>query len=201
MAHTSTVHRSAPATTEHPRLRLEPIEKPRGLLLGLVYRMARKQFGTTPDAIKVIFPRVPGMLRFTMAIQRFGKRFPLDEDLRELVHMQVSAINGCGFCMDLGRMMAVKQDRGLAKLNAVPEYKTSPLFTQRERAAIAYAEDVTLHKRPSDDTFATLREHFTDDEIAQLTVFIALVHFFNMQNVPLGIGSAGLCTIAQARKA
>ena len=202
MAHANTVHHSPPpATAEHESLRLEPIEKPRGLLLGLVYKMARKQFGTTPDAIQVIFPRVPGMLRFTMAIQKFGKRFPLDEELRELVHMQVSAINGCGFCMDLGRMMAVKEDRSLDKLNAVPEYKTSSLFTDRERAAIAYAEDVTLHKSPSDDTFATLREHFTDDEVAQLTVFIALVHFFNMQNVPLGIGSAGLCAIAQARKA
>lgn len=169
-------------------------------MLRFVYWIARKQFGTVPAGMKVIFPRVPGMLRFTMALQKFGKRLRLDGDLRALVHMQVSAVNGCGFCMDLGQMMTVKENKSLEKINAVAEYQTSPLFTDRERAAIAYADEVTRRKSPSDETFGTLRKHFADSEIAELTVFIALVHFMNLQNVPLGIGSDGLCAIAQARQ-
>jgi len=201
MAHTNTVHQAPPpAPSRHPSLRLEPIERPPSLLLRLVYKVAGKKLGTVPTGMKVIFPRVPGMLKLTVAMQKFGKKSRLDEDLREFVHMAVSSVNGCTFCMDLGRMMAVTENKSLEKLNAVPDYPTSRMFTARERAAIAYGDEVARNKSPSDETFATLRQHFTDAEIAELTVFIALVHFMNLQQVPLGIGSDGLCAIAQARK-
>lgn len=201
MARTTVVHQGPLRTPpEPPSLRLEPIERPKGLLLRLVYKVAGKKLGAVPTGMKVLFPRVPGMLQFTVAMQKFGKRLRLEEDLREFVHMQVSAVNGCTFCMDLGRMTAVAKNKSLEKLNGVPEYQTSPLFTARERAAIAFGDEVARLKAPSDATFATLRRHFTDAEIAELTVFIALVHFMNLQQVPLGIGSDGLCAIAQARK-
>lgn len=167
--------------------------------MRLVYKVAGKKLGKVPTGMKVIFPRVPGMLKFTVAMQKFGNKLTLEEELREYVHMAVSNVNGCTFCMDLGRMMTVKENKSLEKLNAVPDYQASPLFSDRERAAIAYGDEVARNKSPSDETFATLRQHFTDSEIAELTVFIALVHFMNLQQVPLGIGSDGLCAIAQAR--
>lgn len=189
----------APAPNGHPTLRLPAIENPKGLRLRFIYWVSRKRLGKVPTGMKVIFPRVPGMLKLVGALHKFGNGLRLDDDLRLLVHMQVSAVNGCGSCLDLGRMMAFKENKSMDKLDALPQYRTSPLFTDRERAAIAYAEEVTRAKAPSDETFETLRKHFADWEIAELTVIIALEHFMNLQNVPLGIGSDGLCLIAQAR--
>jgi alkylhydroperoxidase family enzyme len=114
--------------------------------------------------------------------------------------MVVSETNGCGFCLDVGRTMAVKDNMDMEKLNALPVYRTSPLFSDKERAALRYAEEATLSKRVSDATFNELQRHYGDREIVEITILTAIQNFTNLTNIPLGIGSDGLCAIAQSRK-
>jgi alkylhydroperoxidase family enzyme len=87
------------------------------------------------------------------------------------------------------------------KFNALSEYRTSPLFSERERAAMAYVEEATRHKRVSDPTFEALRKHFNEREIVEITWLNAVENYYNLINLPLEIESDGFCAIAQARTA
>ncbi len=181
--------------------RLEPIEKPKDLMLRFIYWMAPRQYGKVPTLIKVVPTRVPKAMKLFSALGSFeAKGIRLDKELHYMIAMFVSGINGCGFCLDFGRMMAVKANMSMEKFNALPGYRTSQLFSDKERAALAYVEEATRNKKVSDGTFEELRKYFNDTEIAEITILNAVQNFENLVNVPLGIGSDGLCAIAQARK-
>ena len=81
----------------------------------------------------------------------------------------VARLNGCAFCQDLNLARALQAQIGAERFRALPDYRTSELFTERERAALAYAEEATEHKRVSEATFAALRTHFSEQEIVELT--------------------------------
>jgi len=183
-------------------MRLEPIEKPKGLMMRIAYWMTRRQFGKVMTPMKVVIARMPGALRLTYEITKFElKGIRLEHGLHFMVGTLASQINGCGFCVDLGRAMAIREHLGMEKFNALSEYRTSPLFSDRERAALAYVEEATRHKRVSDATFEELRKHFSEREIVEITWVNALENYYNLLNVPLEIESDGFCAIAQARTA
>jgi alkylhydroperoxidase family enzyme len=97
--------------------------------------------------------------------------------------------------------MAVQYRLDLAKLEALPNYRTDPRFSDRERAALAYVEEATRHKKVANETFSTLRKHFNETEIAEITWVAAIENYFNLINLPLEIESDGLCVIAERRRA
>jgi alkylhydroperoxidase family enzyme len=113
----------------------------------------------------------------------------------------VAGINGCGFCVDIARAVALQRKGAIDKALAVAEYRTDARFDERERAALAYVEEATRHKRVSDATFAALRAHFSEAEIVEITWMNAVENYFNLINVPLGIESDGFCAIAERRAA
>jgi AhpD family alkylhydroperoxidase len=199
MTQAVTMQRPPPAMAAHPEPRLAPIEHPKGLKLRFLYWMCKKQFGTVPTPLKVVAPRFPAVLKLSMGLQGFERKLRLPKELRLLVSALVSATNGCGFCLDLKHMMAVQEGIGLAKFQALAQDPHGPSFSARERAAFRYAEEVTLNRKPSDATFAAMREHFEEWEIVELTFVVALENFVNLGNIPLGLGSDGLCALAQQK--
>ncbi len=181
-------------------MRLEPIDEPKGLLMRIAFAMTRRQVGKVMTPMKVLYPRMPGMLRLSYEIAKFEtKGIRLEPGLHLMVVTLASQINGCGFCLDLARAMAIREHLGMEKLDALPEYRVSPLFSDRERAALAYVEEATRHKRVSDATFEALRAHFSDREIAEITWLNALENYYNLINIPLEIESDGFCAMAKAR--
>ncbi len=181
-------------------MRLTPIEKPRNLLVRLAYRVMQRQFGRAITPLKVIFARYPWTLPGQLGIYAgLGKRMPIDQGLQLLIQHHVAQLNGCGFCVDIGEAMAVYEGISREKLDAVAEWRTSPLLDARERAALAYVEEATQTKRASDETFAALRAHFDDRQIVAITWLNAVENYFNLMNGPLGIESDGLCAIAEHR--
>jgi alkylhydroperoxidase family enzyme len=181
--------------------RLEPIERPKGFMLRFIYWMAPRQFGKVPTTLKVISARAPKTLGLISAMGKYEmKGIRLDKQTHYMIAMFVAGTNGCGFCLDFGRMMAVKDNMDLTKFNALSSYRTSSLFSVKERAALAYAEEVTRSKHATDATFEELSRYYSDWEIVEITTLVALQNFENLLNIPLGIGSDGLCAIAQARK-
>jgi alkylhydroperoxidase family enzyme len=118
-----------------------------------------------------------------------------------MVATLASEINGCSCCVDLARSMAIRAHLGMEKFNALLGYWTSPLYSDRERAALAYVEEATRHKHVSAATFEALRKHFTEREIVEITWLNAVHNYYNLINIPLEIGSDGFCEIAQARTA
>lgn len=183
-------------------MRLEPIEHPRQPKMRFAYWMMRRQFGKVMTPVKVVIARMPEGLRLAYEITKFQlKGIRLEPQLHFLIGTLASEINGCAFCADLGRAMAIRERFGLEKFNAILDYRASPLFSDRERAALAYAEEATRHKRVSNATFQELRKRFNDREIVEITWINAVENYYNLINLPLEIESDGFCALAQARSA
>jgi alkylhydroperoxidase family enzyme len=181
-------------------MRLEPIEKPRGLMMRFAFWMTQRRFGKVLTPMKVMLPRIPGTLKLSWELMKVEmKGLRIEPELHFLVGIHTAQINGCSFCEDIGRAVAVRERVGLDKVNALAAYRTSPLFSERERAALAFAEEATRHKRVSDATFEALRRHFNDREIMEITWLNAVENYYNLINLPLEIGSDGLCALAQER--
>ncbi|MFJ3337480.1 carboxymuconolactone decarboxylase family protein [Streptomyces sp. NPDC086766] len=124
---------------------------------------------------------------------RFAKRFastglvidqsPLAKSTRELVSLRASQINGCGWCVDLHTKEAAAAGETAVRLNLVAAWRESTVFTEAERAALALAEEGTrladAHAGVSDETWAEVRKHYDDDEIAGLVCLVALINAAN----------------------
>ena len=183
-------------------MRLTPVDRPPTLLARVMSIFARRMLGKDTTPARVIYNRMPRMWNVSWALVNLDLRgFELPHELRHLMHVRISMLNGCGFCRDIALARAVQQRIGLEKFRALNEWRTSPLFSERERAALDYVDEATRNKRVSDATFDALRPHFNDREIVELTWLNALENYYNLITLPLGIGSDGLCAIAQRRAA
>jgi alkylhydroperoxidase family enzyme len=101
--------------------------------------------------------------------------------------------------MDSNRWAAInKASVAVEKLNELPEYDASSRFDERERAALDFVTEVTQNKACSTETFAELRRQFSETEICELTWLVASEHLYNINNVALNIGSAGMCDLQPA---
>ena len=183
-------------------MRITPIERPRGLLTRLAYWMSRRQLGKVMTPMKVVFARIPRTIMSEYALVRVLEGgLTLDPVLQFLLQTHVATLNGCAFCVDIAQAVAVRRGLTRDKLGALAAYRTDPAYSERERAALAYVEEATLHKRVGDATFAALRAHFSEREIVEITWVNAVENYFNLINLPLEIESDGLCAIAERRPA
>ncbi|WP_434776084.1 carboxymuconolactone decarboxylase family protein [Pseudomonas oryzihabitans] len=102
-------------------------------------------------------------------------------ELVELVYLRISQINGCAFC--LGKHAETLREQGVsqAKLDRLAGWRISERFDARERAALEWAETLTAvaDKGAPDAVYESLRTHFTDAEISDLTFVVALMNAFN----------------------
>lgn len=186
---------------------LPPVERPRGLFLRLIYSVMRRQLGKlefeklmTPIAVHSA--RMPAaFLSFYGKVSRLDKKLRLPSQTSMLIRERVASINSCEFCMDTNRWYATKDSvENAARYDALPEYKTSPLFTDAERAALDYATELTGNRRVEPETFAQLARYYTEREICDVVWLVASEHLYNMTNIGLNIGSAGICELNVASR-
>jgi len=183
-------------------MRLEPIDRPPTLKGRIAAWMMKRQLGKVITPARVVYNRMPVAYDVAYALLKVPAKISLPPALRLLVQTWPAMLNSCHFCVDIAKAQAVMADVGLEKFEALPEWRTSPLFDDRERAALAYVEEATRDKKVSDATFETLRKHFSEREIVEITYLNAIENFYNLINIPLEIeASDGLCAIQQARRA
>lgn len=187
----STIH--SPSTDESPRL--APIEEPSSWCTRIAYALARWQQGTVITPLKVVWARMPEGMRLAYEMNQHEERLTLDAEVHLLVKQFVARMNDCTFCQDIARAKAQQDAVSTEKLDALSQYDVHPAFTEAERAALTYAEEVTREVDASDETFAALRSHFSEREIVELTWLIAMENYYNLLNRPLGIGSDELCEL------
>lgn len=179
---------------------LAPIEKPHGLMMKIVYAMTRRQFGKVLTPIKVASVRLPvafGM--FYGKIAKLDQKLQIPAELMMLIREQVAHINVCLFCMDIGRYFAVKSSMNPAKFDALNDYKTSPLFSEAERAALDYVTELTREKKVYPETVERLRKHFSERAICEIVHVVATEHVYNITNIGLNIHSDMLCDVSKKR--
>jgi AhpD family alkylhydroperoxidase len=128
---------------------------------------------------------------------KFAKRFAnvglvihqstLPKATQELVSLRASQINGCGPCLDMHTKEAAAAGETAVRLNLVAAWREATVFTEAERAALALAEEGTrladAHHGVSDETWAQVRKHYDDDQIAALVSLVALINAANRLNV------------------
>lgn len=103
----------------------------------------------------------------------------LDKALTELLKVRVSQINGCAFCTQFHLNLARQLGVDGAKLDLVAAWRDAPVFTPRERAALAFAEHLTLMAGRGEEADMLPRATFSDDEILHLTIAVATINAWN----------------------
>lgn len=180
-------------------MRLEPIEKPKSPLLKLAYWMSRRQLGKVMSPLKVVYARSPKLAMLGYRMNRVvEKDLSLDPELALLVETQSSLLNGCGFCADLHYAQVIQARLGMEKFKALAGFADSPQFSAGEKAALAYTQKITLREPVDDATFETLRKHYDDRGVVELTWLNAVSNYYNLMAVPLGLESDGLEALAAA---
>jgi AhpD family alkylhydroperoxidase len=115
------------------------------------------------------------------AMAAFDRSIQIDLQLRELVKIRASQINGCAFCIDMHTDQARRAGESDRRMHAVGAWHESPLFSPRERAALALTDAVTnisQHGVP-DEVYAAAAAQFTQAELAQLVMAIAAINSWN----------------------
>lgn len=183
-------------------MRLEPIEKPDTLYMKMAYKLCERIIGRVITPMKVVYARVPAALRIGQAINKLmEKETSLAPDLVFLLKTHTAQLNHCNFCIDIAKAMAMREHLTLDKVNALGDYRNNPIFTEAERAALDYVGQTTVDKHVSDDTFARMKEFYTDVEITEITVINAAENFYNLINIPLEIETDGLCALLPQNRA
>lgn len=137
----------------------------------------------------------PRMNYFAAAPALYGQFAKLSQDLHaasadhklyKLLEIRASQINGCAFCLDMHTKEAKILGERELRLYHVAVWRESPLFSEKERAALAWTESLTRlgHEGASDAEFEELRKHFNDQEISQLTLLVVTINAWNR----LGVG-------------
>ena len=180
---------------------LPPVEKPKGLMMKLVYAMTRRQFGRVLTPLKVFGARMPlAFGQFYGKISALDKKLQLPPETAMLIREQVARTNVCLFCIDIGRWFTIKSSMNEAKFDALGQYSTSPLFTDAERAALDYVTELTRNKKVNPSTFARVSSCYSERAICEIVWLVASEHFYNLTNIGLNIHSDMLCEISREKK-
>lgn len=175
--------------------RLEPIDNPRSIKLKLAYWYTKKMMGKVITPLKVHYARFPEGLGLPRKIDQTEELIDLDSKLKHLIKVYTATLNGCAFCVDIGKASAKKQELDAAAFDDLLRFEESSNFTDAEKAALSYVDEATRNKHVDDATFAALQRHYSEREIVQITLLNAIENFYNLMNAPLNIDSDELCEI------
>jgi len=164
----------------------------------LIFALQRRKYGVELEPARLWGAMPRSFLWLTLLYRSIDRaRSPIEPGLRALVQVRISQINWCGFCVDSNAAAALERHVAPEKLDALARFESSPLFNERERAALAYAEAATDPAKGVDEAcFARLRAHFDDAAILELTALVAFQNLSSKFNAALAVPPQGLCSLA-----
>lgn len=120
-------------------------------------------------------------VEFSLAIRQSS----IEEGIRDLVDIRASQINGCAFCVDMHVKEATMHGERALRLHHVAIWRESPLFSPRERAALAWTEILTTLPAQGvpDDVYDRVRSHLSEQELSDLTFLVMSINAWNRINV------------------
>jgi AhpD family alkylhydroperoxidase len=122
----------------------------------------------------------PDAFRHLMALDgTIAKK--VDHTLAHLIKVRASQINGCAFCIAMHTEAALKDGERTERLTSLPAWRESPFYSDPERAALAWVDEITLiaTHHASREAYETLARHFSKEEIAWLTLLASMINSFN----------------------
>jgi AhpD family alkylhydroperoxidase len=133
------------------------------------------------------FQAAPDTIKALNALENQLKNCGLEQSLIELVKTRASQINGCAYCINMHTEDARKHGESEQRLYLLNAWHEAPVYTDRERAALAWTEAVTLisETHAPDDVYAEVRAHFSEAETVNLTMLIATINAWNRLAISL----------------
>lgn len=123
----------------------------------------------------------PNVLRAMLALESATEECGIEPALQNLVKLRASQLNGCAYCVDMHSLDARAGGETEQRLYALPVWRETPFFTERERAALNWAEHLTLlaQDHVPDAVYEEVRQHFSEAEVANLTLVIVTINAWN----------------------
>lgn len=123
----------------------------------------------------------PGLIKAMHGLETYIANCGLEPTLKELIKLRASQINGCAYCIDMHSQDARALGETEQRLYALSAWQETPFFTERERAALLWTEKVTLIAldHVPDEVYEQVRQHFSEEELANLTLAIATINAWN----------------------
>ena len=127
------------------------------------------------------FAKAPELIGAVSALEKAVQDSGFDRKLLHLVKLRASQINGCAYCVDMHVKEARHDGESEQRIHLISAWRESPLYSERERAALEWTEALTLlpQSRANDEFYEPLKAHFSDVEIVQLTVLIGVINVWN----------------------
>lgn len=131
------------------------------------------------------FEKGQGAFKAMLGISAYLAKSPLEKKLQHLIEYRVSQINGCAYCLDMHSKDLRHEGETEQRIYMLSAWRESPMYTDRERAALAWAESVTLlgEGHVPDEVFEQARKEFTDEELIDLTLAVAAINSWNRLNI------------------
>ncbi|SDN06076.1 alkylhydroperoxidase AhpD family core domain-containing protein [Siphonobacter aquaeclarae] len=132
-----------------------------------------------------VFEKNQGVLKALSSLQMYLGKSPIEKNLLHLLYFRVSQLNGCAFCLDMHSKDLRAAGESEQRLYMISAWDEAPVYTERERAAIAWAEAVTRLGREGvpDNVYERALRSFTEDELIDLTVAVIAINSYNRINV------------------
>jgi AhpD family alkylhydroperoxidase len=128
----------------------------------------------------------PGAVHAMLTLENYVRKSSrLEPSLLELIKMRASQINGCAYCLDMHSKDARANGETEQRLYALNAWRETPFFTDRERAALAWTEAVTLVSKDHvpDSVYEEARSRFTEEELVNLTLAVATINAWNRLSI------------------
>lgn len=127
----------------------------------------------------------PEAMNAMAGLHAYVARCGLDHSLLELVKLRASQINGCAWCMDMHTKELRAAGESEQRLYLLSAWRECPFYSERERAALAWTEALTLVAESGvpDEVFSTARAQFSEEELVKLTLAIVAINGANRVNV------------------
>jgi AhpD family alkylhydroperoxidase len=127
------------------------------------------------------YQAAPGVMKAMMTLEQQVASSGLETSLRELVKIRASQINGCAFCLHMHTRDARAEGESEERIYLLDAWRESPLYTERERAALAWTEAVTLVSQTHvpDEVYEQARSQFSEEELVKLTLLVTTINAWN----------------------
>ncbi len=127
----------------------------------------------------------PGAFNAMLGLEAYLQQSGVDTKLLDLIKLRVSQINGCAYCIDMHWKDLRAAGETEQRLYGLDAWRESPYYSERERAALSWAEAVTniTDGHVSDDIFEDAHRYFKDEELANLTLGVVAINGWNRLNI------------------
>lgn len=134
-----------------------------------------------------------GALKAMLGLSTYLAKSSIEKNLLYLIEYRVSQINGCAYCLDMHSKDLRHSGETEQRIYVLPAWRETSLFSARERAALAWAESVTLLEagHVPDEVYEEVRKEFSEEELIDLTLAVATINSWNRLNIAFRTEAGG----------